>query len=89
MPGRIHSHPGFSEVYHRPDGAIVIHGMRHSRRNHTQDAQRTAIFAPPKKGYSQAGNGEPVHIGRNKAIVGGEKKKVKQATLFRFRKAKK
>ncbi|MCF7798785.1 hypothetical protein K9M74_02680 [Candidatus Woesearchaeota archaeon] len=59
MPHKIHYHKGYGWVYHRKDGAIVIHGRRHSKRDLKKDRQRMAKSHLKKKqrqGYGHTGD---------------------------------
>lgn len=78
MPGRVHKHPDYGvnfPVYHRADGALIIHGCRHSRYMPSRDAKVHATKRPEKQGYPQAGDGRPKHKGKNERI---HKKKSKR-----------
>lgn len=76
MPGRIHEHDGM-KVYHRRDGALVFHGRHHSRYLPGLDRKRPvnrwgkptrAENRPPKKHYPHAGDGRPLHEGKDRPI---------------------
>ena len=84
MTGVLHKHPekGFGGLllYHRKDGAIKIHGEKHSRHIPALDRQRRAKERPPSRGYPHAGDGAPIHTGKTgrmkpRKINGGGKRR--------------
>lgn len=78
IPGRIHEHNG-KRVYHRADGALLFHGRRHSEYSPRRDRQHPGKYAPLKAGYPHAGDGVPVHKGKNRPLkMQGTKKKSKK-----------
>lgn len=79
MTGVLHQHDGIW-VYHRKDGALRLHGVKHSRHIPALDRKRNAKYAPPSTGYPHAGDGAPVHTGHTghmkpRKIKGGGRRK--------------
>ncbi len=71
IPGRVHEHPingVLTRVYHRADGALMIHGRRHSKYSPQKDRQHHTNKHPGKAGYPHAGDGVPVHTGKNRPL---------------------
>ena len=80
MTGVLHEHEKGIPVYHRRDGALIYHGVHHSRHIPALDRKRKAKYAPPNPNYPMAGDGQPIHTGTHghmkaRAISGGGKRK--------------
>jgi len=72
IPGRIHEERyrgRLIRAYHRADGALIIHGRRHSEYSPQKDRQHKAQDRPGKAGYPHAGDGRPIHTGLNRPLA--------------------